>query len=104
MPVFVKLATVDDVPQNEMRMVEYEGEQIAIFNCNGTFYATTNICTHAYAELHEGFFDAEECSIECPLHGARFNVETGAVMVLPAFAPLETYPVQIEGNDILVGL
>jgi nitrite reductase/ring-hydroxylating ferredoxin subunit len=47
MPVFVKLATVDDVPQNEMRMVEYEGEQIAIFNCNGTFYATTNICKNA---------------------------------------------------------
>lgn len=104
MPVFVKLATVDDVPQNEVRMFEYEGEQIAIFNCNGTFYATTNICTHAYAELHEGFFDAEECSIECPLHGARFNVETGAVLALPAFAPLEIYPVQIEGNDILVGL
>ena len=104
MPVFVKLATINDIPENEVRAFEYDGELIAIYNCGGTFYATTDVCTHAYSELHEGYFDAEECVIECPLHGARFDVQTGAVLALPAFAPLDSYPVRIEGEDILVGL
>lgn len=101
---FVKLAQVSDIPTNEVRSYEHDGKQIAIYNCNGSFYATTNVCTHDYAELHEGFFDPDDCSIECPLHGARFNVETGAVMALPAYAPLTVYPLQIDGDDILVGL
>lgn len=104
MPVFTKLATIDQIPPNEVRVFEYDGEQIAIYNCGGTFYATSNICTHSYAELHEGYFDCDDMCIECPLHGARFNIETGAVMALPAYAPLDTYPVRIEGDDILVGL
>ena len=104
MPVFVKLATINDIPENEVRAFDFEGELIAIYNRGGTFYATTDICTHAYSELHEGYFDVDECVIECPLHGARFDIQTGAVLALPAFAPLETYPVRIEGEDILVGL
>ncbi|NOK60662.1 MAG: non-heme iron oxygenase ferredoxin subunit [Chloroflexi bacterium AL-W] len=101
---FIKLANVSDIPTNEVRSYDHEGKKIAIYNHNGSFYATTNICTHAYAQLHEGFFDPDDCSIECPLHGARFKVETGAVLVLPAYAPLEVYPVQIDGDDILVSL
>lgn len=103
MPTFVKLATVSQVPENSVQAFEYNGEQIAIYNCGGTFYATTNICTHSYAELNEGYLDPDDCSIECPLHGARFSIETGAVLALPAFAPLEIYPVQLAGDDILVG-
>lgn len=101
---FVKLAQVSDIPTNEVRSYKYDEKQIAIYNCNGSFYATANVCTHDYAELHEGFFDTDDCSIECPLHGARFNVETGAVLALPAYAPLQVYPIQIDGNDILVSL
>lgn len=99
---FVKIATLDQIPDNSVRAFEFEGEQIAIFHYGGRFYATANICTHAYAELHEGFFDTDECSIECPLHGARFSVETGAVLCLPAYQPLQTYAVQIDGNDLLI--
>src|SRR5579859_5418920 len=98
MPVFVKVATVDDIPENEVRAFEVEGQQIAIYHCAGTFYATSDVCTHSYAELHEGFLDADECVIECPLHGARFDITSGAVRALPAFAPLETFPVQIDGR------
>lgn len=50
---FTKLLTLADLPPNEMRMIEYDGAQIAVYNCGGALYATTNVCTHAYAELHE---------------------------------------------------
>lgn len=104
MAQFVKIASVSDVPENEVRAFEYEGHEIAVYNCGGTFYATTNVCTHEYAELSEGFFDTDDCSIECPLHGARFSVESGAVLALPAYQPLQTFAVQVVEGDILVEL
>ncbi len=102
MAQFVKIATTADVPENEVRAFECAGQNIAVYNCSGTFYATNNICTHEYAELHEGFFDTDDCSIECPLHGARFSVETGAVLALPAYQPLETFAVKVVEDDILI--
>jgi len=104
MPQFVKLATVADVPENSVRAFRHGDTQIAIYHCNGAFYATSNICTHEYAELHEGWFDTDDCTIECPLHGARFDIPSGAVRALPAYAPLATYQLQIAGDDILVAL
>jgi len=99
---FVKLATVHDIPENEMRAFEHAGRIIAIYHVSDTFYATTDICSHAYAELHEGFLDVDDCTIECPLHGSRFDIRTGAVLSLPAYEPIATYPVRVEGDDILV--
>lgn len=104
MPNFVKIARVEDIPENSIRGYEHEGRQIAVYNCNGQYYATFAICTHDYADLTEGWLDADECAIECPLHGARFSLETGAVLALPAYTPLPVYPVRVEDGDILVGL
>ncbi len=102
MPNFVKIATVPDVPENEARAFEYQGQRIAIYHIGDAFYATTDICTHAYAELSEGYLDGDDCTIECPLHGSRFDIRTGAVLSLPAYEPIATYPVRVEGQDILV--
>jgi 3-phenylpropionate/trans-cinnamate dioxygenase ferredoxin component len=99
---FVKLATIHDIPDNEVRAFEYEDRQIAIYNCGGQLYATDNICSHAYSELHEGYLDTDDCTIECPLHGSRFDISTGAVLSLPAYEPIATYPVRVEGEDVLV--
>ena len=101
---FVKLATIHDIPENEVRAFEHDGQRIAIYHVGDTFYATTDVCSHAYSELSEGFLDTEDCTIECPLHGSRFDIRTGAVLSLPAFEPIETYPVRIEGEAILVAL
>jgi 3-phenylpropionate/trans-cinnamate dioxygenase ferredoxin subunit len=99
---FVKLATRGEIPENSARSYEHDGERVAIYNCGGSYYATDAICTHSYADLTEGYVDPDDCSIECPLHGARFSIETGAVLALPAYGPLKVYPVQLEGDDILV--
>jgi 3-phenylpropionate/trans-cinnamate dioxygenase ferredoxin subunit len=104
MPDLVKLATIHDIPANEARAFEYAGRRIALYHCGDTFYATTDICSHAYAELSEGYLDCDDCTIECPLHGSRFDIRTGAVLTLPAYEPIEIYPVRVEGDDLLVVL
>lgn len=100
--MFSKIASVTDIPENGVRSFDHDGERIAIYNCNGQFYATAAICTHSYYDLGEGYVDPDDCSIECPLHGARYNIETGAVIALPAYGALAVYAVQIQGDDILV--
>ena len=104
MPGFVKIATIQDVPDNEMRAFEHDGQKIAIYNVGGQLYATDDICSHAYAELHEGYLDTDDCTIECPLHGSRFDIRSGAVLSLPAYEPIAVYPVRVEGEDVLVEL
>ncbi len=104
MPEFVKFATIQDIPEGEVRAFEYEGQRIAIYRADGQFFATTDICSHEYAELSEGFLDTDDCAIECPLHGSRFDIRTGAVLSLPAYEPIATYPVRVEGEDVLVEL
>ena len=102
MPGFVKIATIHDIPVDEIRAFEHAGRQIAIYNVGGQLYATDDICSHAYSELHEGYLDTDDCTIECPLHGSRFDVRSGAVLSLPAYEPIAVYPVRVEGDDVLV--
>ncbi len=99
---FVRLATIHDLPDGGMRAVEYNGRRIALFRAGETVYATDDICSHDYAELSEGFFDPDDCIVECPLHGSRFDVRTGRALTLPAFAPIEVFEVQRQGDDLLV--
>jgi 3-phenylpropionate/trans-cinnamate dioxygenase ferredoxin subunit len=102
MPEFVKLASIHDIPENEVRAFEYDGQRIAVYHVDGQFFATTDICSHAYAELSEGFLDSDDCTIECPLHGSRFDIRSGVVLSLPAYEPIATYPVRLEGQDVMV--
>lgn len=75
-------------------------KQIAIYNLDGIYYATDNICTHSYAFLSEGAF--EDGVIECPIHGGAFDVKTGKAVCSPASVELRTYPVRILGNDVQI--
>ncbi len=98
---FVKVADVGELSPGDMKAVEVGGEQVLLTNVDGTIYACDEICTHAYAALSEGDLNGDE--LECPLHGAAFKVTTGEVLTPPAAENLRVYPVQIEGEDILVG-
>jgi len=104
MPKFVKIAKTQDIPDNEVRAFEVDGRRIALYHCGHEFYATTDICSHAYAELSEGFLDCDDRTIECPLHGSRFDIRTGTVLSLPAYEPIATYPVRVESDDVLVAI
>ena len=77
-------------------------EQIALYNLNGEIYATSNICTHAFALLSDGWLDGEV--IECPLHAGRFEVKTGKGLGPPIPCDIKTYPVRVVGDDVQVRL
>lgn len=99
---YTKAAKAAEVAPGSVIRVEVAGRAIAIYNLDGVFYATDDICTHAYASLAEGFLEGE--IIECPLHGATFSIRTGEALSAPATEPLATYPVRVDGDDILVAV
>jgi nitrite reductase/ring-hydroxylating ferredoxin subunit len=82
--------------------VTIEGREIAVYTIGGRFFATANICTHAYALLSHGFL--EDGVIECPIHSGRFDVASGCALGPPVTKNLLTYPVRVDGEDVLVGL
>lgn len=99
---FIKVASTDQVPAGRAKVVEADGRRIALCNVDGEFYAIDDLCTHDGGPLDQGELRGDV--IECPRHGARFNVRTGKVLALPAVKPVGTYPVQVEGTEIRVAL
>lgn len=98
---FEKAAETTSVSSGEGIVVEVGGKIIAIFNCEGKFYATDNGCVHRGGPLGEGLL--EGTSVVCPWHGWEFDVASGACITNPK-AKISTYPVRVEGNDLLVDL
>jgi naphthalene 1,2-dioxygenase ferredoxin component len=99
---WVRAAARRDLAQDEVLGVEVAGHSIALYDADGSIFATDNICTHAYARLSDGWLDGE--IIECPLHAARFDVRTGKVLDPPATEDLKTYPVRVVDDEIQVKL
>ncbi len=97
---FVRVARLADVPTARGLFVEVAGRCIALFNASGTIYAIDDTCTHAEASLSEGYL--EGTAVQCPLHGARFDLRTGRAVWSPAFVPVATYAVRVEGDDVWV--
>lgn len=100
MAKFVKVAAQADIPVGGKKLVEIDGVSVAVFNVNGAFYAIEDVCTHDGGNLVEGDLLGNE--IECPRHGARFDVRSGAATKMPAFEALPTYTVKVEQDDVLV--
>lgn len=97
---FLKAAKVSEIPPGRSKIVEVGDEDVALCNVGGEIFAIANVCTHDDGPLGGGTLLGEE--IECPRHGARFNVRTGEVKTLPAIVPVPTFEVKVEGDDILV--
>lgn len=97
-PTWIKVCDAADVQQERAFAVEIEGRMIAVYQVDGRYFATDNVCPHAYALLSDGWLEGME--IECPLHGARFDIETGAVLEGPAECALKTYPVRVEADEV----
>jgi 3-phenylpropionate/trans-cinnamate dioxygenase ferredoxin subunit len=98
----IEICDVNELPPGGMRLVEWEDLEIGVFNCNGTIYAIEDRCSHDNGTLVEGRLDQEKCVVECPRHGSEFDLRTGKPLTLPAYVPVETYPVLIEGDKIKV--
>ncbi|RLT30851.1 MAG: non-heme iron oxygenase ferredoxin subunit [Chloroflexi bacterium] len=93
---------ISELPVGATKQLIVDGKQVGLFNIRGTVYAIGNICTHAYAELHDGYVDDDDCTVDCPLHGARFDLKTGAHLTLPAVADVARYQVTVDATHIFV--
>ena len=99
---FKRACALTDVAEGESLAVEVDGEQVAIVRTEGEVFAIRDECSHAQVPLSEGEVDGY--TIECWLHGSCFDVRTGEPTNLPATEPVPTYPIKIEGDDVLISI
>jgi 3-phenylpropionate/trans-cinnamate dioxygenase ferredoxin subunit len=97
---FVAVALRDELPPGRVKLVAAGGVRIALCNAGGSIYAIEDRCSHDDGPLGEGALAGAE--IECPRHGARFDLASGTPRCLPAVLPVRTFPVRVEGDQILV--
>lgn len=96
----IAVARVEELPPGERLHFDLEEESVIVLNVDGELYCIADLCTHDGGPLEDG----EVCDhqIECPRHGARFDVRTGSVTRLPATDPIPTYPVKVVDGLIYV--
>lgn len=98
---FIRVCCKADVPPNSGKAFDVNGRSIAVFHTDDGFFATAQYCSHALESLAEGWLEGNQ--IECPRHGAMFDLKTGEAMTLPATEPIAVYPVELRGEDVYVG-
>ena len=98
---FVRAARVGDVASGTGMVVVVRGTRVALFNCDGVYYAIRNTCPHMGGELGEGLLQGD--IVTCPWHGWRFNVKTGKNPEADVVG-VRTYEVRVEGGEILIGV
>lgn len=94
------VAVASDIPPGKVQVYTVGERRLALCNADGTLYAIDDVCTHDGAPLDQG--ELSGCQIECPRHGARFDVSNGKALTLPAVRPVRTYPVRVSGDTVEV--
>jgi len=96
----IDVCPAEELPAGASRIIEADGRKIGVFNCDGALHAIEDRCSHDDGPLAEGPFDPVACTVECPRHGSLFDVRSGRPRTLPAYLPVETFPVRIEDDTI----
>jgi len=99
---FVAVAKLEDVPAGTKKLIDVNGLEIVLCNTRDRIFAVRNLCSHAHEKLDCG--KMKNGWIACPVHGARFDLETGEPMNPPATMPIETYEVRVEGDTIEIAV
>jgi nitrite reductase/ring-hydroxylating ferredoxin subunit len=99
---WIRIASTSEIAEGESHAIEIMGLSLALYHVGESWFCTDNVCTHAFALLTDGWL--EEHIIECPLHGGQFDIRTGKALGAPVDIDLKTFPVRIEGDDILIAL
>jgi 3-phenylpropionate/trans-cinnamate dioxygenase ferredoxin subunit len=99
---YTTVASLNELRTRKLLCVEAQGMRLALAYVDGKVFAVDDMCSHEDASLAKGSLHGE--CVKCPLHGSRFDLNSGAALDEPAEDPIRTYPVRIEGDDILVQL
>ena len=97
---FERACALDEVPTDEALAVTLGRYEVAVARHEEEVFAVENICSHAAVALSEGV--VEDCTVECWLHGSRFDLRTGKPTGLPATEPIATFPVDVRDGDVYV--
>jgi 3-phenylpropionate/trans-cinnamate dioxygenase ferredoxin subunit len=100
----VEVFPLDELGPDEMKHVSAGGRTLCVYNLGGELYAIEDRCSHDDGPLCEGDWDPDEGVVICPRHGANFDLRTGEALTLPAFTPVETFPVLVENGVVKVEL
>ncbi len=99
---YQKLCNRSDIEDNQTIVVEIDEKNILVTKINGEFYAVENNCTHENLPLNGG--EVHNGQIQCPHHGARFDIKTGKATQFPAVMELKTYKVKIENDNVMAAI
>jgi 3-phenylpropionate/trans-cinnamate dioxygenase ferredoxin subunit len=100
----VDVAPVDEFPPGSVKIVRAGTIAVGVFNLDGDYYAIEDRCSHDDGPLAEGDFDPEEAVVVCPRHGSKFDLRTGRPLSLPAYEPVDTFPVTVEDGWVKVDI
>ena len=98
---YIKVANLAEIPAGGSKLVEVDMVRVALFNLDGNIYAIEDVCTHDGGPLVEGRV-VNGCEVQCPRHGARFDIRSGTAVKFPAFEPTRTFAVRVNGQDVWI--
>ncbi|WP_205699336.1 non-heme iron oxygenase ferredoxin subunit [Conexibacter sp. SYSU D00693] len=102
MPETIDICPLSQLPPGSRKVVEWEDLEIAVLNVDGELFAIEDRCSHDDGPLADGELDAAACTLECPRHGSQFDLRTGKPLTLPAYAPVDVFPVRVEHETVKV--
>jgi 3-phenylpropionate/trans-cinnamate dioxygenase ferredoxin component len=97
-----EVCPVDELPPGSLKIVPAGHTIVGVYNCDGKYFALEDRCSHDDGPLVEGEWEPDRCVVICPRHGSCFDIRTGRPLTLPAYEPVETYEVVVEGGEIYV--
>ncbi|HSP71306.1 MAG TPA: non-heme iron oxygenase ferredoxin subunit [Gaiellaceae bacterium] len=101
---WVDVCPADELPPGAMKLVQRGLDFVGVYNCGGTLRAIEDRCSHDDGPLCEGDWEADECVVVCPRHGSRFDLATGRPLSLPAYVPVDVFPVEVQDGVVRVDL
>ena len=98
----IDVCPVEELPPGSMKLVPAGAITIGVYNCIGQYYAIEDRCSHDDGPLCEGDWDKETCTVVCPRHGSSFDLTSGRPLTLPAYEPVDSFPVVVEDGWVKV--
>ncbi len=98
----IDVCPLDELPPGSMKLVHAGQLYLGVYNCGGELFALEDRCSHDDGPLAEGDWEPDEGVAVCPRHGARFDIRSGRALSLPAYEPVETFPVRVEDGVVKV--
>ena len=99
---FVRVLSMTELADGRLGSVAVSEEEICLGRIGDSVYAVASLCSHSFGRLERGEIIPESCEVECPIHGGRFDLRTGAPTMYPCVDPVASYPVRVDKGEIHV--